>query len=119
MSYCLNPNCPNPENLAFSERCQSCGARILLRERYRVSKSLGQGGFGATFLAQDEALPGEPSCVIKQLRPSGTAPHVLQMARELFEREAVTLGRIGNHPQVPRLLDYFEEIGRASCRERV
>ncbi|MGD1909857.1 MAG: pentapeptide repeat-containing protein [Rivularia sp. (in: cyanobacteria)] len=109
MSYCLNPNCPNPENLPFSERCQSCGARLLLRERYRVTKSLGQGGFGATFLAQDEALPGEPSCVIKQLRPSGTAPHILQMARELFEREAITLGKIGNHPQVPRLLDYFEE----------
>jgi serine/threonine protein kinase, bacterial len=31
------------------------------------------------------------------------------MARELFEREARTLGKIGNHPQVPRLLDYFEE----------
>jgi serine/threonine-protein kinase len=31
------------------------------------------------------------------------------MARELFEREARTLGQIGNHPQVPRLLDYFED----------
>ena len=31
------------------------------------------------------------------------------MARELFEREAKTLGRIGNHPQIPRLLDYFED----------
>ncbi|MFQ4146148.1 serine/threonine-protein kinase [Chlorogloeopsis sp. ULAP02] len=109
MSYCLNPNCPNPENLAYSDRCQSCGSQLLLRDRYRVQKALGQGGFGATFLALDEALPGEPSCVIKQLRPSGTTPHVLQMARELFEREAVTLGKIGNHPQVPRLLDYFEE----------
>lgn len=109
MSYCVNPNCPNPENLAYSERCQSCGSRLLLRSRYRIVKALGQGGFGATFLASDEALPGEPSCVIKQLRPSGTAPHVLKMARELFEREAVTLGNIGNHPQVPRLLDYFEE----------
>jgi serine/threonine protein kinase, bacterial len=109
MSYCLNPTCPNPENLTYSERCQSCGSRLLLRDRYRVLKSLGQGGFGATFVARDEALPGQPSCVIKQLRPSGTAPHVLQMARELFEREAVTLGKIGNHPQVPRLLDYFED----------
>ncbi|WP_315788600.1 serine/threonine-protein kinase [Fischerella sp. JS2] len=109
MSYCVNPNCPNPENLAYCQRCQSCGSRLLLRSRYRVVKALGQGGFGATFLANDEALPGEPSCVIKQLRPSGTAPHVLQMARELFEREAMTLGKIGNHPQVPRLLDYFEE----------
>lgn len=109
MSYCLNPTCPNPENVAYSQRCQSCGSRLLLRDRYRVLEPLGQGGFGATFLALDEALPGEPSCVIKQLRPSGTAPHVLQMARELFEREAKTLGKIGNHPQVPRLLDYFEE----------
>ncbi|WGV28460.1 serine/threonine-protein kinase [Halotia branconii] len=109
MSYCLNPICPNPENVAYSQRCQSCGSRLLLRDRYRVVEPLGQGGFGATFLANDEALPGEPSCVIKQLRPSATAPHVLQMARELFEREAKTLGKIGNHPQVPRLLDYFEE----------
>ncbi len=123
MSYCLNPICPNPENVAYIQRCQSCGSRLLLRDRYRVVEPLGQGGFGATFLANDEALPGEPSCVIKQLRPSATAPHVLQMAREpsataphvlqmareLFEREARTLGQIGNHPQVPRLLDYFEE----------
>ncbi|MBE9037451.1 serine/threonine-protein kinase [aff. Roholtiella sp. LEGE 12411] len=109
MSYCLNPTCLNPENLAYSQMCQSCGSRLLLRDRYRVFKPLGQGGFGATFLANDQALPGEPSCVIKQLRPSGNTPHVLQMARELFEREAKTLGKIGNHPQIPRLLDYFEE----------
>ncbi|MBD2510217.1 MULTISPECIES: serine/threonine-protein kinase [unclassified Nostoc] len=109
MSYCLNPICPNPENLVNSQSCQSCGSQLLLRDRYQVIKPLGQGGFGATFLANDQGLPGEPSCVIKQLRPSGSAPHVLQMARELFEREAKTLGKIGNHPQVPRLLDYFED----------
>ncbi|BAY47508.1 pentapeptide repeat-containing serine/threonine kinase [Scytonema sp. HK-05] len=109
MSYCINATCPNPENSAYSQRCQSCGSQLLLRDRYRVIKPLGQGGFGATFLAQDQALPGEPSCVIKQLRPSGTAPQVLQMGRELLEREAVTLDRIGNHPQIPRLLDYFED----------
>ncbi|MBD2206071.1 pentapeptide repeat-containing protein [Calothrix sp. FACHB-1219] len=108
MSYCLNPTCSHPENLATSRRCQSCGSQLLLNNRYQVVKPLGQGGFGATFLAQDQGLPGEPSCVIKQLRPSATAPHVLQMARELFEREARTLGKIGNHPQIPRLLDYFE-----------
>jgi serine/threonine-protein kinase len=77
--------------------------------QYRAIKQLGQGGFGATFLAQNEVLPGKPSCVIKQLRPSGTAPHILQMAEELFEREAKTLGKIGNHPQIPRLLDYFKQ----------
>ncbi len=80
----------------------------LLHDRYRIAKALAQGGFGATYLAKDMSLPGEPECVIKQLRPTSNVPHVLQMARDLFKREAKTLGKIGNHPQVPRLLDYFE-----------
>jgi serine/threonine-protein kinase len=108
MSYCLNPGCPNPQNSTQSDVCQACGTQLLLRDRYRVIQTLGQGGFGATFLAIDESLPGQPNSVIKQLRPTATAPHVLEMARELFRREAETLGKIGNHPQVPRLLDYFE-----------
>lgn len=108
MSYCTNPACPSPENLVNTELCQACGSKLLMRDRYRVMQALGQGGFGATFLAADESLPGQPHCVIKQLRPTSNAPHVLQMARELFRREAKTLGKIGSHPQVPRLLDYFE-----------
>lgn len=112
MSYCFYPTCPNPKNLASSQICKSCGSPLLLTGKcgqYRAIKQLGQGGFGATFLAQNEALPGKPNCVIKQLRPSGTAPHILEMARDLFEREAKTLGKIGNHPQIPMLLDYFED----------
>jgi serine/threonine-protein kinase len=108
MSYCFNPDCPDPQNSTDSQICQACGTKLLLRNRYRVIQALGQGGFGATFLAIDEELPGQPNCVIKQLRPNANAPHIMDMARELFRREAETLGRIGNHPQIPRLLDYFE-----------
>jgi serine/threonine-protein kinase len=109
MSYCLNPDCPQPKNPMHAAVCEACGSKLLLRDRYRVEKSLGQGGFGATFLAKDESLPGEPCCVIKQLRPATAGAHLLPMARELFEREARTLGKIGNHPQVPSLRDYFED----------
>lgn len=108
MSYCLNPACPNPENSNTDDQCAACGTNLLMRDRYRVLQALGQGGFGATFVAKDESLPGAPYCVIKQLRPVTTSFHVLQMARDLFQREAKTLGKIGNHPQIPRLLDYFE-----------
>ena len=110
MSYCLNPSCPQPKNPPQATTCHACGSPLLLRDRYQVVKLLGKGGFGATFLGLDRSLPGTPSCVIKQLRPLINDPASFQMARELFGREAETLGKIGSsHPQVPRLLDYFED----------
>jgi len=108
MTYCINPACPKPANDSKADRCQACGSELLLRDRYRVIKLLGQGGFGATFVARDRSLPGNPICVIKQLRIASKSPDVLRQARELFAREAKTLGKVGNHPQVPRLLDYFD-----------
>ena len=108
MTYCIKSECPSPKNPSTARQCLACGSELLLRDRYRVSGALGKGGFGTTFLAHDEGLPGCPPCVIKQLHPTAESPHVMQMARELFAREAKILGKIGNHPQLPRLLDYFE-----------
>lgn len=109
MSYCLNPSCPKPVNHPKSKKCHACGSKLLLRNRYHLVKGIGKGGFGATFLAADLSLPGRPLCVIKQLKPNTDNPNFLAMARQLFEREARTLGKVGNHPQIPRLLDYFED----------
>ena len=67
--YCLNPNCPTPQNPQNTKFCLSCGFKLLLRERYRAIKPIGQGGFGRTFLAVDEDKPSKPPCVIKQFYP--------------------------------------------------
>ena len=108
LSYCLNPNCANPQNPSHLKVCQSCGSKLILHDRYRPLKKIGKGGFGATFLSIDLSLPGNPICVIKQLRPSADDQEGFQMALDLFEREAKTLGKL-DHPQIPRLLDYFEQ----------
>ena len=108
MSYCFNPACTSPHNSSFNSVCQACGAVLMLRDRYQASRILGRGGFATTFLVTDQGLPGQPDCVIKQLRPVLTADHIIEMSRELFHREAKILGQIGNHPQLPRLLDFFE-----------
>jgi serine/threonine-protein kinase len=47
--------------------------------------------------------------VVKQLQPPSKDANVFRMARELFDREAATLAKLGVHPQIPRLLDYFED----------
>ncbi|MGK7945819.1 MAG: pentapeptide repeat-containing protein [Microcystaceae cyanobacterium] len=109
MSYCVNPSCPKPKNPKNAQVCQACGSSLRLHNRYQILGILGKGGFGATFAAADLSLPGTPVCVVKQLRPATDDPNVYRMAKQLFEREAETLGKVGNHPQVPRLLDYFEE----------
>jgi serine/threonine-protein kinase len=107
LSYCLNPDCSKPQNHPSQKVCASCGFNLILHNRYRIIKKIGKGGFGTTFLGIDLSLPGNPLCVIKQLRPNSSDPETFQMALELFEREAKTLGKI-DHPQIPRLLDYFE-----------
>ena len=98
MSYCINPNCPQPQNPDKAPKCLACGSTLLLRDRFQIVQPLGQGGFGATFLAKDVSLPGNPICVIKELRPSTTDTNILEMARQLFKREAQTLGKVGHHP---------------------
>ncbi|NEO98107.1 MAG: tetratricopeptide repeat protein [Symploca sp. SIO2E9] len=77
--------------------------------RYKVLSQLAAGGFGQTYLAQDLHLPGQPQCVVKQLKPQVSDPQSLQIARRLFDTEAKVLYQLGNHDQIPRLLAHLEE----------
>ncbi|MGB7442053.1 MAG: WG repeat-containing protein [Coleofasciculaceae cyanobacterium] len=109
MSYCLNPDCQNPQNIDGVEFCQSCNSKLLLKERYRALQVIGQGGFGKTFLAIDEDKPSKPKCVIKQFLPQAQGLKILKKAAELFEQEAVRLDELGKHPQIPELFAHFEQ----------
>lgn len=109
MSYCLNPNCRNQQNSDSINFCVTCGAKLLLRERYRAIKPIGQGGFGRTFLAIDEDKPSKPRCVIKQFFPLVQGANNAQKAAELFNQEAIQLDELGKHPQIPELLAYFTQ----------
>lgn len=83
----------------------------ILRNRYKITKTLASGGFGDTYLAEDIDLPNYPQCVVKHLKRNPN-PEVLQIAKRLFESEAQVLYRLGNESdQIPKLFAHFEENG--------
>lgn len=80
----------------------------LLNNQYRIIRSLGRGGCGQTFLAEDTYLPSNLRCVVKQLSPTTTDPTARRIIQERFQREAVVLETIGkSHDQIPALYSYF------------
>ncbi len=81
----------------------------ILGGRYNITRHLGGGGFGQTYLAEDQHLPGKPWCVVKQLKPRMKDADSLQAARRLFNTEAEVLYSLGDHDQIPRLFAHFEE----------
>ena len=120
--YCTRPGCPRPQNY-FSDLddssmlktvqqkfCTTCGMPLILSGRYLPTRLLGQGGFGAAFLARDRYTPAMRQCVAKLLQPSvSLTPAQLKIAQTLFEREAAVLEELGNeHSQIPSLLAFFE-----------
>lgn len=111
MTCCLNPDCSNPLNPSGKKFCQTCSMPLvsLLRSRFRVIQVLSdEGGFGRTYLAEDVDKLNE-RCVIKQLAPKIQGTWALKKAMELFQKEAERLQELGEHPQIPTLLAYFEQ----------
>ncbi|MDF5733919.1 MAG: CHASE2 domain-containing serine/threonine-protein kinase [Rhizonema sp. PD38] len=80
----------------------------LLNQRYKITETLGSGGFGKTYLAKDTQRPGAPRCVVKHLQPARQDSHFLDVARRLFRTEAEILEVLGKHDRIPQLLAYFE-----------
>ncbi|MBW4517684.1 MAG: protein kinase [Timaviella obliquedivisa GSE-PSE-MK23-08B] len=101
MSYCLNSGCHTPHHLDRAEVCHACGTALLLNSRYLALRVIGQNRFSKTFLAIDCSQPNRSSCVIKQV--------FLQKETTLFQQEAMRLKELGQHDQIPTLLDALED----------
>jgi len=82
--------------------------QMLLNNRYQIIRTLGSGGFGDTFLAEDTQMPSQRRCVIKQLKLIENNPQIYQLVQERFAREAAILEELGGvSEQIPTLYAYF------------
>ena len=113
------PNC-KAQNRPGAKFCQRCGHALppaMLQGRYRITDVLGQGGFGAVYLAQDVRLGRD--CVVKQmLLPERSAHPTLEAwqaevdrVRDNFQREAQSLTTLNQpgHASIPEIYDFFAE----------
>ncbi|WP_051039780.1 serine/threonine-protein kinase [Synechococcus sp. PCC 7336] len=81
--------------------------------RYRVLKAIGSGGFGTTYLALDTQQSERRHCVIKQLQTPDLPCDLAQTGAvsPSLSVEADLLSQLGQHPQIPALLNSFEADG--------
>ncbi|OKH46972.1 serine/threonine protein kinase [Calothrix sp. HK-06] len=77
----------------------------LINNRYLINRTLGQGGFGRTYLATDTQRFDE-QCVLKEFLPATTNTELIRKSRELFEREAKVLYEL-DHPHIPKFLAWI------------
>jgi serine/threonine protein kinase len=90
----------------------------ILQQRYRILEILGEGKFGRTYLATDNARASqtdrhgnEEHCAIEELIPSTQFPGTVAKAKASFTQSAELLYQL-QHPQIPRLWATFEEQNR-------
>ncbi|HMG75003.1 MAG TPA: SUMF1/EgtB/PvdO family nonheme iron enzyme [Pyrinomonadaceae bacterium] len=74
---------------------------VILQNRYRVVRQLGEGGMGAVYEAVDQRV----SCLVALKE---TFARRDGEARNAFEREAALLANL-RHQALPKVMDYFSE----------
>ena len=133
----LCPFCFEP--MSGNGPCPHCGHQIgepmrgiqqlpvgwILDGKYRIGMTLGQGGFGITYLAYDMNL--QQKVAIKEYFPSGLVTRsaqtvipstqsgqmLYQKGVDAFYREAQLLARFQNHPNIVHIHNFFRENNTA------
>ncbi len=103
---------PLPINYFYPQDSMNTNSNLprVIGGRYQLLEELGNGGFGKTYRAKDLHLSMGSHCAVKQLKSHSQDPALLEKVKELFDREAETLYKLGkNHNQIPQLFAFFEE----------
>lgn len=82
----------------------------ILRERYKITNIVGQGGMGSVYRAEDLRLPGR-LCALKIVQPDPNLTlEQQQQAQSQFLQEASILAQL-DHPNLPKVSDFFSGDG--------
>lgn len=109
MSFCVHPHCIHPQNPDHQRACCSCGAKLLIKSRYRALQPINVGKFVRTFKGVDTTLPGSAPIQLKQillpeeiLKNSANRQRVL----DIFSRSVATLRTMKEVSNLQIPIDY-------------
>lgn len=85
----------------------SSGGERIVKERYRLLRQVGTGGFGAVYLAEDTLVGGQ-RVALKEIRLAGLSSQEIIEATDAFNREVALLPGL-HHPHLPRVYDHFTD----------
>jgi WD40 repeat protein len=119
---CFNPQCSLPTNPIDALTCQSCGSGLFLKSRYQAVRRLGRGGWIKTFLTLDRKQTPPRLCVTQYLpstaKTDSQSIHKASNDNTPFHAapgfiapELQILQTLGQHPQLPTLIDCFADQG--------
>jgi ABC-type branched-subunit amino acid transport system substrate-binding protein/serine/threonine protein kinase len=121
--YCTRLYCEQPLNslvnlddrklleTATQQHCASCGMPLVLEGRYVPIQLVQHDELSTTFLGKDLHAPELRYCTIERLDLDPSfSPSQIETATKIFDREVKVLGKLGEHPKIPRLLDSLEII---------
>ena len=80
---------------------------------YRVRRLVGGGGMAWVYQVEKVTGPNAATVwAMKELRPQTEDPDTQAHARALFNQEVTILAQL-SHPNLPQVIDFFEEQGRS------
>ncbi|WP_161982671.1 WD40 repeat domain-containing serine/threonine protein kinase [Dictyobacter alpinus] len=81
----------------------------LVHGHYEILRKLGDGGFGAVYLARDtQRTRNSPLVALKQINLKDLSPQQIIEATDTYNREVDLLSKF-NHPQLPQLRAAFSD----------
>jgi serine/threonine protein kinase len=83
---------------------------VLLKQRYRLRKKVGSGGYGDVYKALDSQF-ADRLVAVKEMSQNGLSSQEIHEASEAFKHEAFLLAAL-THPGLPSIYDYFTENDR-------
>ena len=82
-----------------------------LKKHYYLESKLDNNGFGAIYLARNILSAVNDLYIVKHFSPNYKNKAQQETVISLFQQECESLQKLGNHPQIPRIYDFFLENG--------